>query len=144
MAGLAEKRNLVADWCKSLKGDLEKVVVNHIDNRTVVRTRLSKSMTSLKNSLPGTDIFVIQESLKAVLKNKDDLEERDAQIWVNMAQSEAVLEADSDISQSVYFDPVMKLVSLARKRLSELDPKPASGAAASGCLHDCAHANNKH
>ena len=131
MAGLAEKRNLVADWCKSLKGDLEKVVVNHIDNRTVVRTRLSKSMTSLKNSLPGTDIFVIQESLKAVLKNKDDLEERDAQIWVNMAQSEAVLEADSDISQSVYFDPVMKLVSLARKRLSELDPKPASGAAAS-------------
>ena len=80
MAGLAEKRNLVADWCKSLKGDLEKVVVNHIDNRTVVRTRLSKSMTSLKNSLPGTDIFVIQESLKAVLKNKDDLEERDAQI----------------------------------------------------------------
>ena len=115
VVSIQDKRNLVAEWAASLKGEHGAMMANLKDNRTVVRTRLTKCVT---------DVFEIQECLKSLMKVRDDLGERDASIWIHMAQIPAVLEADSDISQSLYFDPCTKIVSLARNRMGELGPAP--------------------
>ena len=55
-------RAAILEWEKNLKGDTLPAYVNLKDNRTVVRSRVTKFVNSLKLIIDGDDAFVIRES----------------------------------------------------------------------------------
>ena len=67
-----------------------------------------------------TDIFVIEEALRSVQKSYEELDDKDTQIQLFMADSDAVLEADGEMSSLVYLEPAMKAIALAKRRSKEL------------------------
>ena len=129
---IQDKRRQVSEWEKTLTADSVATFQNLKDNRTIVRTKLTKNINSLDASTGGLDIFEIKENLKNVIKNRDDLEDRDARIWLYMAQDPNILEADSDIGQQLYYNPCIKIISKAQKRIAELEPPASTTATASG------------
>lgn len=123
---LVEKKAFIVDWEKRLSSEVGAQYFDLKNNRTVVRTRVSKSITSLKNSIQGSDVYEIRENLETLRKHHDDLQDRDASIWIFMVDHPLVLEADSEICTTQYSDPCTKMIAIALKRLSELNPQSAN------------------
>ena len=121
---IQEKQSLIKEWERKLTQEVSPVYLELKNNRTVVRTRVSKTITSLKNSIQGSDAFEIKDHLETLKTNRDDLNERDASIWILMVDYPTVLEADSDISSSMYIEPATKMIAIGLKRIIELEPPP--------------------
>ena len=105
---------------RSLEGDVAAQYQPLKDQRTVLRSKVTKAINSLKAAVADTDIFVIEETLRCVQKSYEELDDKDTQVQLFMADSDAVLEADSEISSLVYLEPAMKAIAMAKKRSKEL------------------------
>ena len=120
MSGIQDKRSLVLNFERSLEGDVAAQYQPLKDQRTVLRSKVTKAINSLKAAVADTDIFVIEETLRCVQKSYEELDDKDTQVQLFMADSDAVLEADSEISSLVYLEPAMKAIAMAKKRSKEL------------------------
>ena len=89
---IQEKQGLFKEWERKLNQEVSPVYLELKNNRTVVRTRVSKTITSLKNSIQGSDAFEIKDHLETLKTNRDDLNERDASIWILMVDYPTLLE----------------------------------------------------
>ena len=115
-----EKRAQIAEWEKSLKSDLKALYDQAKSQRTVTRSKLTKSINSLNACLRSTDAYEIQESLNDVITWKKEEEERSGQVQMCMVDHAAILDADADIQQQSYIDPSIKIIGMARQRIKHL------------------------
>ena len=121
MATIQDKKSLVTNFERSLEADVAAQYQPLKDQRTVLRSRVTKAINSVRAAVAETDIFVIEEALRALQKSYEELGDKDTQIQLFMADSDAVLGADGEISALVYLEPAMKAIAMAKKRSRELD-----------------------
>ena len=113
---------------KHLLGSTRRFLANpeHLNNRTVVRSRVTRSVNSLQKIIDGDDPFVIRELLQCIQKARDDLADYDNQIQFLMVTNLDAMEADSEISQVGWLDPALKWIAAAKKRIMELETPAAT------------------
>ena len=91
--------NKIETWEKGLPLDTQaeyKVIKNE---RRAVRSRVTRAVTKLNDSLGSDNEFKIKAAAESVGRAKHDLETIDEKVWVFMAD-DAIIEADSRLGES--------------------------------------------